>query len=662
MKDFLLALRNWILKYFKTTYPYVILMIIVLIPAFIYQPIFGGLALLALAYLISRDVSLHEERVEEETTSEKREEEELKSVTAHAIFNMPYPMAMLNSNGVITWQNDPFSKILGEIPRNAKINEMIPAINISEFEKEQDDFTFTFKDRMYKGYTDKILRNGEVERYVLYMSDITEYNNLKKLYTKEGLVALYLFVDNLDEVKGLGDESYRAKVQSVIDTGITNYFSEYNGFVRKYEPDKFLIGLDRENFNKIKNKKFDILDKVREIEVGNTIPITLSIGVSDIGETPLQKYGKARSALDIALGRGGDQAVVVLENGYDYFGGKTKAVQKRTKVKARVIGYALKELIKEANNIYISGHKNPDMDSIGSAVGMMAVVQLMGKSASLVLGNDTVAISNIMDLMKEESPDIYKSIVTPEEALRNYKKGDLLILTDHHKPSLSPSEELSETADNIVVIDHHRRADEFVKNPSLVYLEPHASSASELVSEILQYIIEDKKLSHFESSALMAGIMLDTKNFTVQTGIRTFEAAGLLVRMGADPEEVKLLFRDDYNTFINKAKATETTELYNDKYAIASVGNSPSAILTAAQVADDLLTIDGVKASFVLADVGETETHLSARSIGDVNVQLIAEALGGGGHLAQAGARLELDLEKSKESLKNAIDNYEKEN
>lgn len=384
--------------------------------------------------------------------------------------------------------------------------------------------------------------------------------------------------------------------------------------------------------------------------------------MSDIGETPLQKYGKARSALDIALGRGGDQAVVVLENGYDYFGGKTKAVQKRTKVKARVIGYALKELIKEANNIYISGHKNPDMDAIGSAVGMMAVVQLMGKSASLILGNDTVAISNILDLMKEESPDIYKSIVTPEEALKNYKKGDLLILTDHHKPSLSPSTELSETADNVVVIDHHRRADEFIKNPSLTYLEPHASSASELVSEILQYIVEDKKLSHFESSALMAGIMLDTKNFTVQTGIRTFEAAGLLVRMGADPEEVKLLFRDDYNTFINKAKAIETTEIYDQKYAIATVGNSPSAILTAAQVADDLLTIDGVKASFVLANIGENETHLSARSIGDINVQLIAESLGGGGHLAQAGARLALDLEKSKESLKNAIDNYEKEN
>lgn len=661
MKDFFLALRNWILKYYRYTYPYIILILIALVPAFIWEPIYGAFALMALLYLISRDLNLHEKRAEIETIDDKREEEEFKSVTAHAIFNMPYPMVMLDSDGVITWQNSPFSKIVGETGRNPKISEIIPAINPSELEKEQESFSFSFKDKMYTGYVDKIMKRDEVQRYILYMLDVTELSNLKKLYHRESLVGIYLFVDNLDEVKGAGDESYRAKVQSVIDTSITNYFTAYNGFVRKYEPDKYMIGLDGENYNKIRNKKFDILDSIREIEVGNTIPITLSIGVSGVGESPLEKFGKARSALDIALGRGGDQAVVVEENGYDYFGGKTKAVQKRTKVKARVIGYALKELINEANNIYISGHKHPDMDAIGSAVGMMAAVQLMGKKASLILGDDTGAISNILDMMKEESEDIYQSIVSPEEAYRRYKPGDLLILTDHHKPSLSPSEELSESADNIVVIDHHRRADEFVQNPSLVYLEPNASSASELVTEILQYMVQDKKLSHFESSALMAGMMLDTKNFTVQTGVRTFEAAGVLVRMGADTEEVKLLFRDNYNTFINKAKATETTEIYKEKYAIASVSKSDGAIVTAAQVADDLLKIDGVKASFVMAELEDGLTHLSLRSIGDVNVQLIAEALGGGGHLQQAGAKLDEGIDEVTERLKAAIDNYEKE-
>lgn len=661
MKDFFLALRNWILKYYRFTYPYIILILIALVPAFIWEPIYGAFALMALLYLISRDLNLHEKRAEIEIIDDKREEEEFKSVTAHAIFNMPYPMVMLDSNGVITWQNNPFSKIVGETQRNPKISDVIPAINPSELEKEQESFSFSFKDKSYTGYVDKIIKRDEVQRYILYMLDVTEYNNLKKLYHRESLVGVYLFVDNLDEVKGAGDEAYRAKVQSVIDTSITNYFTSYNGFVRKYEPDKYMIGLDGESFNKIRNKKFDILDSIREIEVGNTIPITLSIGVSGVGNNPLEKFGKARSALDIALGRGGDQAVVVEENGYDYFGGKTKAVQKRTKVKARVIGYALKELINEANNIYISGHKHPDMDAIGSAVGMIAAVQLMGKKASLILGDDTEAVSNILDMMKEESEDIYNSIISPEDAYKKYKSGDLLILTDHHKPSLSPSEELSKSADNIVVIDHHRRADEFVQNPSLVYLEPNASSASELVTEILQYMVQDKKLSHFESSALMAGMMLDTKNFTVQTGVRTFEAAGVLVRMGADTEEVKLLFRDNYNTFINKARATETTEIYKKKYAIASVRKSDGAIVTAAQVADDLLKIDGVKASFVMAELEDGMTHLSLRSIGDVNVQLIAEALGGGGHLQQAGAKLDEGIDEVTERLKAAIDNYEKE-
>lgn len=661
MKDFFLALRNWILKYYRYTYPYIILILIALVPAFIWEPIYGAFALMALLYLISRDLNLHEKRAEIEIIDDKREEEEFKSVTAHAIFNMPYPMVMLEANGIITWQNSPFSKIVGEVGRNPKISDIIPAINLSELEKDQKSFSFSYKDKSYTAYVDKLLKRDEVQRYILYMLDVTEYNNLKKLYHRESLVGIYLFVDNLDEVKGAGDEAYRAKVQSVIDTSITNYFTSYNGFVRKYEPDKFMIGLDGENFNKIKNKKFDILDLIREIEVGNTIPITLSIGVSGIGSNPLEKFGKARSALDIALGRGGDQAVVVEDNGYDYFGGKTKAVQKRTKVKARVIGYALKELINEANNIYISGHKHPDMDAIGSAVGMMAAVQLMGKKASLILGDDTEAVSSILDMMKEESEDIYNSIISPEDAYKKYKSGDLLILTDHHKPSLSPSEELSDSADNVVIIDHHRRADEFVKNPSLVYLEPNASSASELVTEILQYMVEDKKLSHFESSALMAGMMLDTKNFTVQTGVRTFEAAGVLVRMGADTEEVKLLFRDNYNTFINKARATETTEIYKEKYAIASVLKSDGAIVTAAQVADDLLKIDGVKASFVMAELDDGLTHLSLRSIGDINVQLIAEALGGGGHLQQAGAKLNEGIDEVTERLKAAIDNYEKE-
>lgn len=661
MKNILEIIKFGVNKYFKFTYPYIILLTVLLVILIILEPIVAGLLLITLAFLITREITEHENRLSLQQSEKSKESEEFESVTKHAIFNMPYPLVMLDKNGVITWQNAPFSKIVGELARNTRLSEIIPAINLSELEKVQDSFTISFKDRFYIVKSDPVLSHGKVERYIVYMLDITENHALLKAYQKEALSVMLVFVDNLDEVKSGGDEALRTKVQSTVDTTIVDYFTSYNGIVRKYETDKYLVITDRESFEKIKTKKFDILDQMREIEFENTIPITLSIGVCDLGDNPNDKFIKARSSIDIALGRGGDQAVCVGKNGYEYFGGKTKAVQKHTKVKARVIGYALKELIDKAENIYVSGHRNPDMDAIGSAVGIMAIVQLRGKNARLVLGDDTVAVQNIIDMMKDESPEIYNSIISPEEALKSYKKGDLLILTDHHKPSLSPSVELSETADNIVVIDHHRRADEFVNNPALVYLEPHASSASELVAEILQYMVEDKKLSHFESSALLAGIMLDTKNFTTQTGLRTFEAAGLLVRMGADPEEVKLLFRDEFSTFVNKAKAIETAEIYKDAFAISRTKNEgEEAILTAAQASDDLLRIEGVKASFVLANV-DGKVHISARSTGEVSVQLIMEAMGGGGHIAQAGARVEGKIDDVIKKLKTAIDDYIKE-
>lgn len=660
MKNFIEFLKFGVNKYFRFTYPYIILLFILLVILIFVEPILAGLLLLAAAYLISRDVTEHENRLSLQENEKTKESEEFESVTKHAIFNMPYPLVMLDKNGVITWQNSHFGKIVGQLNRNTKLSEIIPAINLNELEKA-NEFNVSYKDRYYAVRSDRILDHGKVDRYIVYMLDITESHALLKAYNKETLSVMLVFVDNLDEVKSGGDEALRTKVQSTVDTTIVDYFTGYNGIVRKYESDKYLVVTDRENFEKIKLKKFDILDQIRELEFENTIPITLSIGVCDIGESPNDKFAKARSSIDIALGRGGDQAVCVGENGYEYFGGKTKAVQKHTKVKARVIGYALKELIDKAENIYVSGHRNPDMDAIGSAVGIMAIVQLRNKNAKLVLGEDTVAVQNIIDMIKEESPDIYNSIISPEEALKTYKKGDLLILTDHHKPSLSPSPELSETADNIVVIDHHRRADEFVNNPALVYLEPHASSASELVAEILQYMVEDKKLSHFESSALLAGIMLDTKNFTTQTGIRTFEAAGLLVRMGADPEEVKLLFRDDFSTFVNKAKAIENAEIFKGEFAISRTKNEgEEAILTAAQASDELLKIEGVKASFALASI-DGKIHISARSTGAVSVQLIMEKMGGGGHIAQAGARVEGDMEEVILKLKSVIEDYIKE-
>lgn len=661
MKKFLDLIQFIVKKYFRYTYPFIILCVLMLLPLISLQPIIAGISLIILIILISREIRDYENRIINEEKERTRESEEFESVTKHAIFHMPYPLVMADRRGVITWQNAPFTDLTGESTRNTVISEVIPAITLSELEKDQEYFEVSYRDRNFVAKLDKVYDEGKLDRYLIYLTDVSEYRLLEKTYYKEGLAVMLVFVDNLDEVKSGGDEAFRTKVQSMVDTTITNYFTGYDGIVRKYENDKYLVVVSRDSYNKIKNKKFDILDEMREKELEGGIPITLSIGVSDFGDNPNSKFTKARSAIDVALGRGGDQAVCVTDSGYDYFGGKTKASQKHTKVKARVIGYALRQLIENAENIYVSGHRNPDMDAIGSAVGVMSIISGMGKSARLVLGDDTVAIDSIIEMMKKEAPEIYQSIISPEEARNSYKHGDLLILTDHHKPSLSPSRELSEEADNVVIIDHHRRADEFIKNPALVYLEPHASSTSELVTEILQYIVEDRKLSHFESSALLAGIMLDTKNFTTQTGTRTFEAAGVLARMGADPEEVKLLFRDDFNTFVNRARAIENAEMFMESFAISVVQNEgDEAILTAAQASDELLHIDGVEASFALAKL-DGQVHISARSMGTISVQLIMEKLGGGGHIAQAGARVDGDIPETIEKLKEAIKEYVKE-
>ncbi|MDO5716224.1 MAG: DHH family phosphoesterase [Tissierellia bacterium] len=661
MEQLIKTIKFTVNKYFKYTYPYILLVLFLLIPVTLKNGILGGIALVIGAYLVGRDIREYNKRqlaMEEEV---KEANEEFDSVTRYAIFHMPYPMVMVDKDGYVTWQNNPFTEIVGEVLRNTKLSQVIPAITMSDLERVNESFLISYKEGLYKVRVDKVTSKGVEERSILYLQDVTETKQLEKAYENEGLVAMLLFLDNLDEVKAGGDEQFRARVQSAVDTTITNYFANYSAIVRKYDSDRYMVILERDAYNKIKAKKFDILDEMRELELGNSIPITLSVGVSDQEESPLACYEKARACVDIALGRGGDQAVCQTATGYDYFGGKTKSTQKRTKVKARIIGYALRQIIDDAPHIFISGHKDPDMDAIGAAVGLMSAVRLRKREAKMILGEDTVAVKSLLDMMKEEQPELLDSIISPEEALNSYQPGDLLILCDHHKPSLSPSKELSEKADNIVVIDHHRRGEEFVKNPALMYLEPHASSASELVTEILQYMSDDKKLTYFESTALLAGIMLDTKNFTVQTGVRTFDAASVLVRMGADPEEVKMLFRDDFKVFVNRARAIETAEIYRDRFAIALVQTGDDgAIMTAAQASDALLGVDGVDASFALADVGGS-THISARSNGKVSVQLIMESLGGGGHIAQAGAKLDLSCEEAAIKLKEAIETYEEE-
>ena len=435
-----------------------------------------------------------------------------------------------------------------------------------------------------------------------------------------------------------------------------------NGLVRKYENDKYILIFENKNLQQIQSRKFDLLDQIREIDEGNTISITLSMGVGVNGKNPNENYEYARSAIDIALGRGGDQAVVKENNNLSFYGGKTKAIEKRNKVRSRVISHALMQLIDQSDQVFVMGHKNPDMDSFGASIGIIRAVKNRNKKAYFVLGGTNPSIKNIYDRMQEEQPEYLDLVLEPEEAINMVDRSSLLVVVDNHKPSFTEVPELLNLTDKVVLIDHHRRGAEFIKDTVLTYLEPYASSTCELVTEILYYMSDKMEMTKFEADALLAGITVDTKNFTFQTGVRTFEAASILKRAGADTTSVRQLFRDDFDTFLHKAEVVKNSKIVFEKVAIGKLERDmEDSILIAAQSANDLLNINGVEATFVLTLWGG-KVHISGRSLGNISVQLILEKLGGGGHLTSAGTQIEgRTLEQVEDMLVEAIDEYLKE-
>jgi c-di-AMP phosphodiesterase-like protein len=497
---------------------------------------------------------------------------------------------------------------------------------------------------------------------MLYWVDNTSLVSLEQRYNREKLVVVLAYVDNYDDVKNNTPEINRPLVMAEIDKNINSYFAKYNGIIRKYENDKYFIIIENNGFRNIESKKFDILDQIRELDLGNTIPITLSMGVGAEGNNPFESYQKARAAIDIALGRGGDQAVVQAGNQLSFYGGKTKAIEKRNKVKSRVIGYALRQLIDQADKVFVMGHKNPDMDSFGAGIGVLRAVKDRNKEGYLILSGENPSIKNIYDKMVKEEPQILDQIITPEEGLLLANDSSLMVVVDNHKPSFTEAPEILDIISKVVVIDHHRRGVEFIKDPVLTYLEPYASSTCELVTEVLSYMSDKINLTKFEAEALMAGITVDTKNFSFQTGVRTFEAASTLKRAGADTTVVRQLFRDDYNTFIYKAEVIKSSKIIFDKIAIGRLeAQMEDSLLIAAQAANELLNINGVEASFVMTYVNH-KLHISGRSLGNISVQLILESLGGGGHLTSAGTQLDnVNMDEAEDILTETIDKFLRE-
>lgn len=592
-------------------------------------------------------------------------EETIDSLTKQAVFKMPFPMVIINQDGEINWYNSKFIKMLeidGEPENN--ILDAISSLNLNEILSAGDEpLKILYRDNYYQVYVNKVKSKDSKDRemLLLYWINRTDLKEAKDTIDKEKIATILLYIDNLDEVKSSVEDSARATITGNVETEIINYFNAYEATVRKYDDDRYLIIANNENLQKIIQKKFDILDRVRDLKVQSIIPLTLSIAATTDGETPLKQYEIARNTMDIALGRGGDQAVLRRAHNYEYFGGKSKAVEKTTKVKARVVGGALRSLIDDASNVVIMPHKNADMDAIGSAIGVVKLVRMRGKTAYIALNSVNVSIRNIMARLKEEKS--LNGVVRTEAELSSLiDDKTLLIVVDHHKKSISEAPDLVDQIRDRVVIDHHRRSGEFIESTELVFLEPYASSTAELVTELFTYMTDNVVLSKFEAEALLAGITVDTKNFTVQTGVRTFEAASMLRRFGADPEVVKKYFKEDYMVIKNRADIVRQSEIFMDDTIIGILEDKvDNSILIAAQAADEMLSINGMKASFVAVKISNNETHVSARSLGEISVQLIMEKLGGGGHLNQAATRIDLSVDLAVEELKRKIKEYKDE-
>ncbi|MFB0972357.1 MAG: DHH family phosphoesterase [Neofamilia sp.] len=504
--------------------------------------------------------------------------------------------------------------------------------------------------------------DGEVI-HIFYFVDNSKYDQLREKYTDKKIGFGHIYIDNYDEI-GLGKKGYvKSVIIAEVENKIMEYFTTRNAVVRRYDDDKYIAVFNQVCLKSMVNERFSILDIVREIGKQNDSTITLSIGISETLDSIPESYEESRAAVDLALGRGGDQVVVRTKEGHEFFGGRTQAREKRNRVRARVIGNSLANLIEEASEIFIMGHKNADMDSIGSAIGMLGAVRRMEKEGFIVLNEVNPSIKMIMEAMKKDAPEIHEFVIDSEEAIDMAQKSkSLIIMLDNHKVYLAEEPRLFNMVDKVVVIDHHRRGNDGIENAVLSYIESYASSTSELVAEILEYMDPDMNITTFEAEAMMAGIVVDTKNFTFQTGVRTFEAASILRRHGANPAKVNKFFYEDLDTVRSKAKVVHDADIIRNEIAIAKLdGEGNSNVLIAAQAADSLLNIVGVNASFVLTH-NEDYIHISGRSAGEISVQLILEKLGGGGHLVSAATQVyKVTMEEAYEKLLHAIDIYYEE-
>ena len=585
--------------------------------------------------------------------------------TKDTLLNFPMPLVLAELDGTAVWYNSSFKgmfdddkflqKTIAEI-----VSDIRPEIAEGDCINISKDATINNHFYTILGSLVKIDDNNTEHSIIvmLYFIDNTDLINEKQRYEDNKNTVGLIVIDNYDDLMQSLEDSKRPQMMAEIEKSIAGWLAHTGGILKKFERDKFLCLFAFKYLKELEEKKFEILETVKEINFGNKIPVTLSIGMGINAPTILENMQNANASIDIALGRGGDHVVIKDGDNFRFFGGRTRELEKRTRVKARVIAYALRGLIDQAPSVLIMGHENADIDCLGAALGIYRIVKSRDKRVNIVLNHSNPNIDAVLNKLGKE-PEYSNVFVGRNEALDIITKKTLLIVLDTHRPGFTETPELLKMTDQIVVIDHHRRGADYIQDVVLSYHETYASSTCELVTELMQYLEEKIRLTSIETEALYAGIVVDTKNFIFKTGVRTFEAASYLRRQGVDTVSVKQLFQNDLKTYITISNIVKDAEVVYDNIAISICpSNIKNAQLIAAQAADQLLSLSGLIAAFVLSSK-EGEIIISGRSLGEINVQMILEKLGGGGHMTVAGAQLEnVTIEEARERLKNAIHEY----
>ena len=587
------------------------------------------------------------------------------SAAKTSLINSPFPLVILETDGNIIWRSSKFTSEFANVDINTYIYDLSRDIKEEIEQRKKNNNQDTIRQieidkKTYRvvGRYVKSKKSKTEYMVILYFIDDTENIKLQKEYKDSKSCVGIIMVDNYEETMQQLESEEKPQLIAQIDKYIYEWTDKTKGVLIKTEKDRYIYFFEQRYLDTIKEDKFSILDKIKDIDVKEKVQFTLSIAISNEGNTDKEKYKSAGMAMDVVLGRGGDQAVIRENEIYKFFGGRAQEVEKRTKVKARIIAQALENLIKEAKKVMIMGHTNPDMDCIGASLGIYRLAKTLNKNAYIIMDNKNATIEAFNKSI-EKDPEYEDVMINKEVALENVDENTLLVIVDTHKMNYVESEELVDKVEKIVIVDHHRRSADFIEKATLTFQEVYASSAAELVTELLQYVEEKIELKTIEAESLYAGIMMDTKNFTFKTGVRTFEAAAYLRKCGVDIIRVKKWFQSNLESFNKIAEIVGKAEIVNDTIAISTCEEKAKDVnVLCAKAADELLTISEITASFVMGQLGD-KICISGRSIGDINVQVILEKLGGGGHITLAGAQVEgMTMEETKQELINRINEY----